>query len=80
MQQSKVTLRHRSNGEMGELTIPFPIPSLPLNLHRLPPGGDAPSGPTGMYVQEGVPSQGVQGGGAPRPRPAQREILSTWRG
>ena len=32
------------------------------------------------FVREGVPDRGVQGGGAPRPRPAQRKILSTWGG
>ena len=37
--------------------------------------GDGRSGPTGGYVREGVPDRGVQGGGAPRPMPAQRKIF-----
>ena len=60
------------------------MPALPLlyTLYRTTttttatawaPGGGTPSGPTGMYVREGVPNRGEQGGGDPRPRPAQRE-------
>ena len=30
---------------------------------------------TGTFVREGVPDWGVQGGGAPRLRPAQRKIF-----
>ena len=42
--------------------------------------GNTASGADGGVRPERGPGSGVQGGGAPRPRPAQRKILSTWGG